>query len=103
MNLVKISKIKRLDCLYKIKELNAVLENTQIESSLLLRPYDVTRVQNPITEDVTDWSAAQYSQTVKERTSSTLKRQKHTWLPFLGRIDKTIFGVATEDDAAALH
>jgi hypothetical protein len=53
-------------------------------------------VQSPISEDVTDWSAAQYTQAVKERTSSTLKKQKRSWLPFLGRIAKTVFGVATE-------
>jgi hypothetical protein len=68
----------------KIKETQAVLENTQIETALLLRPYDVTRVQNPITEDVTDWSAAQiaaqYAQAVKEHTSSTLLSQFPTGL-----------------------
>jgi hypothetical protein len=87
----------------KIKELKAVLENTQVETALLLRPYDVTRVQSPITEDITDWSAAQYVQAVKERTGSTPKRQKRAWLPFLGNVAKTVFGVATEDDVAALH
>jgi hypothetical protein len=87
----------------KIKELKAVLENTQVETALLLRPYDITRVQNPITEDITDWSAAQYVQTVKERTASAPKRQKRAWLPFLGNIVKTVFGTATEDDVSALH
>jgi hypothetical protein len=87
----------------KIKDLRSTLQNTQLETTLLLRPYDVTRVQSPITEDVTDWSAAQYTQTVKEHASSTPKRQKHSWLPFLGRIAKTVFGVATEDDVTSLH
>jgi hypothetical protein len=72
----RIAQTLMSDYARKIKELKAVLENTQVETALLLRPYDVTRVQNPITEDVTDWSAAQYVQTVKERTASAPKRQK---------------------------
>jgi hypothetical protein len=87
----------------KIKELKAVLENTQVETALLLRPYDVTRVQNPITEDITDWSAEQYVQAVKERTASAPKRQKRAWLPFLGNIAGTIFGVTTEEYVTVLH
>jgi hypothetical protein len=47
------------------------LENTQIESSLTLRPYDVTRVQSPITEDITDCSAKQYAPAVQECTVIT--------------------------------
>jgi hypothetical protein len=57
------------------------LENTQIESSLTLRPYDVTRVQSSITEDITDCSAKQYARAVKERTAITPKRPKARLVP----------------------
>jgi hypothetical protein len=87
----------------KVKELRSTLQNIQRETTLLLRPYDVSRVLHPITEDISDWSVDKYVQTVRERTATPHTRQKRSWIPFLGRIAKTIFGVATDDDVATLH
>jgi hypothetical protein len=39
----RIAQTLMSDYARKIKELRAVLENTQVETALLLRPYDVTR------------------------------------------------------------
>jgi hypothetical protein len=57
------------------------LENTQIELSLTLRPYDVTRLRSPMTEDITDCSAKQYAPAVQECTAITPKRTKARLVP----------------------
>jgi hypothetical protein len=44
----------------------------------------------------------EYKSAVRERTAQP-SRQKRSWLPFLGRIARTISGLATEEDVATLH
>jgi hypothetical protein len=69
---------------------------------MLLRPFDVSKVRHPISENITSWTVDEYKSAVCERTAQP-SRQKRSWLPFLGRIARTIFGVATEKDVTTLH
>jgi hypothetical protein len=105
------------------------LATLQADTNALLQPYDVSTEANSIKFDVDAFSSQEYIQAmvnvirgginkppralVSERFTYTPQngftkhhkrhRNRRSWLPFIGKIAKTVFGTATDEDIATIN